>query len=325
MKTSADQRSDGAREETSRPYPVLTITDYKLEQSVVRPLARALGVNPVSCTAIPLKFGEHLLDQLYAPLGSRSKFSGYVDGRNDEPRRIALKVLLDNDYRDGARDNHHETPLRPSDEPHVVLSRAVAHFARGTTTPELRTLLQNSDLTRVVLPVVDTFINDEQGYLTQRIPPHVGHGVSRRLCFAKPEVIEAEKEAEAQQDRGSASNLLTHLKSFLTSGDTQDFVHFMRTFNTCGDWLWWIAAAPKHESAHAQAEQVIAHTVVRLLKFKEFTREYEQEFMTPGRVQAFVRWQWCEPCLETRQIVPLAYPLLASALAILTQAEFKHL
>jgi hypothetical protein len=322
MKTSADQRSDVAREETSRPYPVLNITDYKLEQSVLRPLARSLGVNPVSSPTIPLQFGDHLLEQLCAPLGSGSRFSGYIDGRHDEPRRIALKALLDHDYRDGAQD---QKSSHASDEPHVVLSRAAAHFAGGTTTPELRTLLQNSDLTRVVLPVIDTFINDQQGYLTQRIPPHVGHGVSRRLCFAKPEVIEAEKEAEAQQDRGSASNLLTQLKSFLTSGDTQDFVRFMRTFNTCGDWLWWLAAAPKHDRAHPQAEQVIANTIVRLLKLKELTREYEQEFMTPGRVQAFARWQWCEPCLETKQIAPLAYPLLASALAILTQAEFKHL
>jgi hypothetical protein len=212
-----------------------------------------------------------------------------------------------------------------SEERHVALSSITPKFAHGAIPKELVELLKASDLARVVLPVIDSFINDTNGYLTERIPPHVGHGQGRSLCFAKPEVIEEAKNAEALQDRGSASDLLQRLKDFITSGSSEDFTLLIRKFSNCGDWLLWMSRSAPQNALYPEAEQVVANTIIRLSKFKEFTRAYEAEYMTPGATNPFVRWQWSEPCPLTHRIDPLAYPLMAAALEILTREEFKHL
>lgn len=325
MTISTDPRDTTAREETARSYPVLSINDYRFEQSVLRPLARTLGLTQLSCPKVSGEFGEHLLDQLCVSPRSLGKFSEYVAGRQEESSRIALRSLLDQDYQDGVRSRHQAAGPDTSNDPYVILSRASHQFANGVTSPELWSLFLRSDLSRVVFPVIDTLINDTHGYLTRRIPPHVGHGASRLLCFAKPEVIEAHKEDEARQDRGAACALLKRLKDLIVSGDPKEFTLFMQTFNTCGEWLSWLTHAPEAQSPHPEAEQIVANTIVRLLMFKDFTQTYESQFMTPCRTASLARWQWCEPSRETNQLDPFAYPLMASALAILTQAEFKHL
>lgn len=326
MNISADHNNGTAGEDLTQPHPVLTVNHYRLDQNALRPLAHSLGLNPVFCPKIPHNFETHLFDQLCAPPSTWTPFGEFVAARHDDPGRVALRTLLEQDYQDGTQSQFRAASTQPhSLERHAILSSVTPKFAHGITPPELMALLQGGDLGRVVLPVIDTFINVTDGYLTNRIPPHVGHGHSRMLAFAKPEVIEEHEQAEAQQDRGSASGLLKKLKDFLTTGDAASFTLFMRKFNTCGDWLWWLARQPEGTVTHPEAEQVLANTIVRLMKFKEFTLTYQDEFMTPGMTESFARWQWSEPCSSTKRIDPLAYPLLASSLDIFTRDDFKHL
>lgn len=326
MNISADHGSGSTHGDDRHPHIVLKINDYRLEDSALRALAHSLGLTPIFCPKIPLDFEEHLFNQLCAPKETWTPFCDFIDRRRDETRRIALRTLLEQDYQEGVRGQFRASTSSPSAQGrHAVLASVAPKFAHGTTPPELMSLIKGSDLHRVVLPVIDTFINDTDGYLTKRIPPHVGHGHSRMLAMAKPEVVKAETEAEARQDRASAADLLRKLKNFLISGEPQDFTLLMRKFNTCGDWLDWLRTPPEEGATHPEAEQVLANTIIRLLKFKEFTRTYEDEFMTQGTCERFVRWQWSEPCALTKRIDPLAYPLLASCLDLLTRDDFRHL
>lgn len=326
MNISANQGSGTAKEINGPIGPVLNVNEYKLEACVLRPLAHSLGLSPAFCQRIPHNFERHVFDQLCAPLGTWSPFNDIVADRREESSRIALRALLEEDYQHGRRTQVIAvSPQLLSLDRHAILSTITPRFAHGTTPNELMNLLQGSDLSRVVLPVIDSFINDTDGYLTRRIPPHIGHGVRKTIVFEKPEVIQAEKESEAQQDRGSASALLRHFKNFLTSGSTENFTLLMRKFNNCGEWLWWLTETPTEAASHPEAEQVLANTIVRLLKLKEFGKAYEDEYMTPGACGPYVRWHWFEPCPSTHRIDPLAYPLVASALELLARDDFKHL
>jgi hypothetical protein len=210
------------------------------------------------------------------------------------------------------------------DDRNAYIAGLASDFARDRANKEAQDFIKSSDLYRVVLPVLDTLLSTTGDYLVKRIPPHVGHGVRRTLAFEGEAAIQKEKEEEAQQDRGAASSLLLKLKNFLTLGSTESFQICMRSFYNSGDWLSWIAQPPPAGVQHPHAEQVIANTVALLYKFREFTSAYENEFMTPGRPAGFYRWRWFEPCGSSTPIDPLAYPLYAGALEILTRQDFKH-
>jgi hypothetical protein len=79
----------------------------------------------------------------------------------------------------------------------------------------------------------------------------------------------------------------------------------MRNFSSSGDWVTWIAQPPPAGVPHPHAEQVTANTLALLYKFREFTSEYERDFMTPGRPASFCRWRWFEPCVSAGQADPL--------------------
>jgi len=236
-----------------------------------------------------------------------------------------MRELLERDYQDGVRDRLSASDLGGSSrEKHAQLSRTATALAQGEVPNDLLTALRSSDLSRIVRPVIDKLTDIRGEYLSKRIPPHVGHGVRRTLAFEKPEVIQAEMDWEATQDRGSAASLIEHMVNFVESGTRDSFVTLMRRYKCCGDWTFWLTTPPKEDAAHPEAEQVVANTLVMLYRLHQFTREYEEQYMKAQPLR-FARWHWFEPSDTTHRIEPLAYPLIASALEIFTRDDFKHL
>lgn len=310
---------------TEPTYPVVRFYNDPVQAITLRAIAHALGHADTSCPKFAEPFNEVLFTQLYPPLGKHSHFTSLMPGTYPETARITMRELLAREYQDGASARREASSGQSTKEPlHAYVASLAPEFACNRADSHLKELLQKSDLYRVTLPVLDSLLPMTGEYLVRRIPPHVGHGVRRTLAFEGEEAIQREKEAEAQQDRGSASQLFEHLKTFLTEGTLESFQVFMRNFYTSGDWLSWIAQPPPAGAPHPHAEQVLANTVALLHKFKEFSAEYERAFMTPGQAAHYSRWHWYDTCKKAGQVDPLAYPLFAGALEIFTRQDFKE-
>lgn len=304
-------------------YPILRESQYRIEPCALRPLALTIGLNSLSCPKYPHTFEEHLIEKLTPLRGERSSFSESLEYASD-PSRIAQRELLTRDYHDGVQRRLAESFDRTaSSDRHEIISDSISSFANGTTSKELTALIQSSDLMRVLLPVIDHLIDNTEGFLVRRIPPHVGHGVRRTLAFEAPEVIEKEMEAEARQDRGSARNLLQKLKAFITTGTLESFQAFMRTHNTSGEWMDWMRRTPDAEATYPEAEQVLANTLVMLYQLKQFTAEYVGAFMVAGPPAYLQRFPWYNAESEVKGLTPLSYPLFAVALEMLTRSDFR--
>lgn len=306
-------------------YPVFNYYSDPIQLGTIRAIARALGQADTQCSKFSEPFNEALFTRLCPPSGRFNNFTDVVHSGGTETSRIRLYELLVREHQEGVRARIDAIPAESlRGDRSAYIAALASDYACNRANKEVQELIKHSDLYRVVLPALDTLMPMKGEYLVDRIPPHVGHGVRRTLAFASPEVIQREKEEEAQQDRGAAVDLLKKLRDFLTQGTMESFHILMRDFHTCGEWLTWIAQPPPAGVTHPHAEQAIANTVALLLRFKEFTSAYEKEFMTPGRPASFCRWQWFEPCQGATSIDPLAYPLYAGALEILTRQDLKH-
>lgn len=304
-------------------YLILRESTYRIEPSALRSLAHTLGLNSLSCPKYPHTFEEHLIEKLTPLRGERSIFSGVLEYVSDSSR-IAQRELLTRDYHDGVQRRLTDSPDPSAKrERHEIISDSASSFAHGTTSKELMALIQSSDLARVLLPVIDHLIDNTEGFLVRRIPPHVGHGVRRTLAFEAREVIEREMEEEAQQDRGSARGLLQKLKAFITTGSLESFQTFMRSYNNSGEWLDWMRRTPDAEATYPEAEQVLANTFVMLYQLKQLTAEYVGAFMVAGPPAYLERFPWYNAESEVKGLTPLSYPLFATALEMVTRSDFR--
>ena len=291
------------------------------EQSVLRPFVHVVGLTQPSCPMHPDSFEERLLDELAPPAGRWTSLNNLIDNGVVASQRIAFKELLTRDYQDGVRARLGE-PTRG--ERHELISCSIESFARGTTPEDLRELIRLSDLARFALPVLNSFIKNWDEYLVRRIPPHVGHGERKTIHLAAPEVLQQAKDWEANQDRGSAATLLRHLKDFTESGTLESLQLLLRQFNNSGEWLTWLQTAPTEDASHPVAEQVIANTLIMLERLKELSSVYVGKFMKAGPPAFTERFPWYKPENENQPINPLAYPLFASALEVMTRSDCRE-
>jgi len=306
-------------------YPVFNYFSDPIQPSTLRAIAHTLGQADTQCSKFSEPFNEVLFTRLCPAPGHYNNFTYMIHSGASETSRFRLHELLVREHQKGVRIRLNAAPTESlKDDRNAYIAGLASDYARNRANKQVQDFIKSSDLYRVVLPVLDTLLPMTGNYLVARIPPHVGHGVRRTLAFEGEAAIQLEKEQEAQQDRGAASYLLQKLKNFLTQGTIESFHIFMRNFSSSGDWVTWIAQPPPAGAPYPHAEQVIANTVALLYKFKEFTSEYEREFMTPGRPASFCRWRWFEPCVSAGQADPLAHPLYAGALDILTRQDFKH-
>lgn len=235
--------------------------------------------------------------------------------------RIAFRTRLAHTLREVSRYRARGAGAEvDSDTRPLDVAAATRDFVAREAPPSMGSILSTSDLSCVAIPVIDLLSGVRGPYLVDRIPPHLGHGVTRYLTPNNAESIKKEMEWEAGQDRTAASMLLKSLKAFAVDPTVSSLQNLLRVYSGCGEWRGWIAQPAKPETPHPEAQQVVANTIALLEAFQKFASEY-LEALSPTPPADNDPLPWFER--DVREVATGArlLPLYAGVLEILARQD----
>jgi hypothetical protein len=181
-------------------------------------------------------------------------------------------------------------------------------------------MLTESDLYQVVLPKLELLCDVEGSYLVGRIPPHLGHGVTRYVSAANAESVQQEMVWEARQDRSAAGSLLRALMAFVTDPTPNSMMYLLHCHSQCGEWRSWLAQSALPDAPLADAEQVLARTVGFMEAFQRFSSDYQLSFSAAVADRGRGR-PWFERDMVEPHGGPPVLPLYAGIFEILAQDD----
>mgnify|MGYP006271128231 CR=1 FL=1 len=313
----------GAAKAAERPTG--SFYDHGVSQSTLQAMVAVLAFSdlcPQTSGASPV---SAFIDAVCSPNESFPKTSllGLCTGR--PTARIAKRALLTDalSYANRYRENG-LVDVEPSESRPLRVAAATLDFVSRGNSNAIGALLNESDIYRSAVPVIDALSDIDGSYLVGRVPPHLGHGVTRYVTVANAESVRGEMEWEARQDRVAAASLVRSLASFVTDPTPDSLRLLLKLYSRCGEWRSWLAEPARPGTAHADAEQVIGKTVVLFESFQRFSADYVRPFSSPpsgGGGELL----WFERDVNGLPGGPPLLPLYAGILEILAQNDLFRL
>jgi hypothetical protein len=187
-------------------------------------------------------------------------------------------------------------------------------FDQGTS--HLSTFIKSGSLTTSSISWLKTNSDSRGAFLTERIPPHIGHGMGRLFCSIPTETQRDLMEQEARQDRNAAAMLFKSLQAFIEHPGATTLQYFLSTLASSGDWLSCITT--RQANTQGTPLETIARTLETFRNLIDLGKVYEELFLQQNAQSGTERIScgWYEISRLSPVHVHERLPLYAAALAI---------
>lgn len=221
----------------------------------------------------------------------------------------------------GARLSALYEEAKSSDAPQQVDPRvnqavilAIDLVAQGAT--DLSRFIESGSLTTSSISWLKTNSDPRGIFLTECIPPHIGHGMGRLFCSIPAATQQDLMEQEARQDRNAAAMLFKSLQAFVEHPGATTLQYFLSTLAGSGDWLSCITT--RQTSTTEEPVDSIARTLETFRNLIDLGKVYEELFLrhnAPNGAEK-ISCGWYEISRLSAIQVQERLPLYAAALAI---------